>query len=138
MKKPLIIITLCVLSISIMQAQDYSREAGKVTQYEAKMTTFAGDPDAEAVILYEIGDYHFEGDYNTGQFMLYMKKSMKIKILKQAGLKYGDIEIPLYESGNNIERLDIERAITYNIDNGNITKTVLDTKTIYEEKMKNN
>jgi hypothetical protein len=131
-------ITLCFLCIPCIQAQNYTRESGKVTQYEADMTSYDKDPDAEAVILYETGKAYFQGDDASHQFLLHIDKSIKIKILKQAGLKYGEIEIPIYESENKIESLWIKEAITYNVDNGILVKTPLDIKTVYEEKMNKN
>jgi hypothetical protein len=139
MKKHFFIIILCLCGLSCIHAQDYySRTLDRITQHEADMTSYDKDPDAEAVILYEIGKAFFQGDDIKGQFMLHTNITTKIKILKQAGLKYGEFEIPLYESGNEMETVWIKEATTYNYDNGVLTKTPLDGKNVYQEKINNN
>jgi hypothetical protein len=67
-----------------------------------------------------------------------MNKRVKIKILKQSGLNYGNVEIPFYESNDDMEKIQIKSATTYNFDNGVLVKTPLDEKNIYEEIIDNN
>jgi hypothetical protein len=138
MKKQFIITAICFLCIPCIQAQNYTRELGKVTQYEMDMASYDQDPDAEAVILYEIGEAFFQGDDVSHQFLLHINKTIKIKILKQAGLKYGEIEIPIYESDDEREKLWIKEATTYNFEDGLLVKTPLEGKTVYEEKINKN
>lgn len=114
--------------------ENYSEEYGKVTQYEISMTEYAADPEAEAVVIYDIGTNYFQGDDNRG-FLLHMEKKTKIKVLKAAGTEYAKIEIPFYTDNRNGESvIDIEATI-YNLDNGKPTKSFLDPKKIFEEKI---
>jgi transglutaminase-like putative cysteine protease len=115
--------------------KNYSTEYGKITQYEMDMKQYQQDPDAEAVVLYDFGEYFFQGDDNTGRFMLYMTRKTKIKILKEAGISYATFEIPYYtgdQSWESIYRID---ATTYNMEGSNLTKTSLDQKSVYDEKV---
>lgn len=133
-------IILCILAAIapfISKAQEnYSEEYGKITQYEASMTEYAADPEAEAVVIYNIGTNYFQGDDTKG-FLLHMETRTKIKILKAAGTKYAQIEIPFYKDGRDVESvIDIE-ATVYNNENGKSTKTALDPKKIFEEKINN-
>lgn len=135
MKKQLAILLLFFSVINVWSQEKYTQESGKVTQHEISMTEFDQDKDAEAVILYDIGEYYFSTDDNYG-FVLTMKKRSKIKILKEAGIKYANFEIPYYTgSGQGWETVDQISAITYNSENGQLNKTVLDPKSIFEEKV---
>jgi hypothetical protein len=138
MKKKLVLIAIGFVSLIHTQAQNYSRDMGKITQYEADMVSYDKDPEAEAVVLYEIGMTYLQGNDITNSFELQMNKRVKIKILKQSGLDYGTVEIPYYESNDDMEKIQIKSAITYNFDNGILVKTPLDEKNIYEEKINSN
>lgn len=124
-------------TIIFCQAQEnYSEQYGKITQYEMSMNEYADDPEAEALVIYNLGNNYFQGEDGVG-FFLHMEVSKKIKILKQAGISYGNIEIPFYSSDMGPEEvLDIE-ATVYNMDNGSLVKSDLDKKKIFEEKIDN-
>lgn len=131
--KNLLFVLAMLMSIGSGYAQNqYSTEFGKMTQYEMSMTEYPEDKDAEAVVLYEIGDSYIQGDHDKG-LQLHMMKSMKIKILKSAGIKYADIEIPYYIEGDRDLVTDIE-AVTYNFVDGKLTTTKLEKRNIFEEK----
>lgn len=130
-----IIFTSLMLAMSVIaysQAK-YSEEFGKVTQNEMAMTSYESDKDAEAVVIYELGDYYFLGDDQRG-FLLNMTKRIKVKILKQAGIKYATFEIPYYTGDNDWEFVEDIQGTTYNLENGQLIKTELNTKNIFEEK----
>ncbi len=85
--------------------ENFSHDLGKVTQYEMSMTEYDKDKDAEALVIYDFGENYFRGDDNRG-FLLYMKRTMKIKILKQAGVEYANFEIPYYMEDRDWESID--------------------------------
>jgi len=138
MKSHLTIFLIALLSSSQVFSQaNYSEEWGKVTQYEMSMTEFEDDPEAEAVVIYEQGKNHFRVEPDAG-FMLYMEKRVKIKILKQEGIKYANIEIPYFvDDSRTRERVESISAITYNLENGQLTKTEFEKKNMFEEKVRN-
>lgn len=116
------------------QHEKYSREFGKVTQYEMVMKEYENDPDAEAVMLYNQGEYFYAGNYENGKLYLRMKKQVKIKILKQSGVQYANFEIPIYNGDSGWETVESVEGTTYNIDQG-FTQTKLETKNVFEEKV---
>lgn len=136
MKQPLLMFLALTMSlISFAQENNYSNKYGKITQYEASMTECPGDSLAEAIVVYSIGENYFRGVDDKG-FILYMEIRKKIKILKPAGIEYANIEIPYY-TGNSRENervYDIE-ATTYNLENGELKKTELNKKQIFDEKV---
>ncbi|MDR1883990.1 MAG: DUF3857 domain-containing protein [Prevotella sp.] len=138
MKKTIAVLLLSfIIAIYGYSQTNYTRDAGKVTQYEMSMTEYEQDKDAEALVIYDFGDYYYQGDHLRG-FLLHMKKRIKIKILKQAGVEYSNFEIPYYMESHDWESVEDINAITYNLENGRLKKTVLDRKNIYEEKINDN
>jgi len=137
MKKHIIILLTLAISISIHSQSNYTQEEDKITQYEMVMTEYENDKDAEAVVLYDLGEYYFQGDDRRG-FILNMKKRIKIKILKQAGIDNANFEIPYYIEGQDWEEIQDIRATTYNLDDGKLIKTELTNKNIFEEKINEN
>lgn len=137
MKKFILIFFITQMSIWGYSQENYIYDSGKVTQYEMSMTEYDKDKDAEALVLYNFGEYFFRGDDQRG-FLLVMKKRIKIKILKQAGVKYANFEIPYYWGSNDWEIVDNIQGTTFNQENGLLVKTELDPKNIFEEKVKDN
>lgn len=119
------------------QQEQYSREFGKVTQHEMTMKAYENDPDADAVMLYNQGEYRFTGDYNSGQFLLRMTRKVKIKILKQSGVQHANFEIPYYNGNSEWEVVESIEGTTYNLDHG-FEQIKLDPKNIFEEKVNDN
>ena len=136
MNKIILYILLAIIPLIGKAQENYSEEYGKITQYEASMTEYPVDPDAEAVVIYDIGTNYFYGD-NTQGFLLNMEKRTKVKILKAAGTDYAKIEIPFFKDGNNEESVTDIEAIIYNSENGKLSKTFLDPKKIFVEKINN-
>lgn len=133
MKRIIILLLLC-LSIYGYAQVNYSQEEGKVTNYEMTMESYENDKEAEALVIYELGDYRFITDDNRG-FLLKMTKRTKVKILKQAGIKYATFEIPYYTGDRDWESIESIKATTYNAEVGKLIKANLENKNIFEEKV---
>lgn len=138
MKKNTILSAFLFLSMmGFAQQEKYSRDFGRVTQYEMIMKEYENDPDADAVMLYNQGDYLYSGNYEQGRFLLRMTKQVKIKILRQPGVQYANFEIPIFNGDSGWESVESIEATTYNIDQG-FTQTKLEAKNIFEEKVNDN
>ncbi|SHF45547.1 DUF3857 domain-containing protein [Dysgonomonas macrotermitis] len=136
MKKFIILLLTTALLPNLYSQENYSEQYGKITQYEMSITEYPDDPDAEALVLYSLGNNYFRGVDGQG-FFLYMEVKRKIKILKQAGVIYANIEIPLYKKDSEIEYLQDVDATVYNMENGQLVKSKFDTKKIFDEKINN-
>lgn len=111
-------------------AQDHGFPFGQVTYRELEMRRYEKDTSANAVVLNEFGEtYIQDGDH----FNLIHEYHVKIKILKQEGVEDATVEIPLYKSSNGKEKLNTYKASSFNIENGSIKETKLDTKNVFEE-----
>lgn len=133
-----VILVLVVASLNVKSQENYIREPGRITQYEMSMKEYDRDKDAEAVVLYDLGEYYFEGDEINGRMLLNMKRRVKIKILKQSGIEHTNFEIPYYMEGFNWEEFEYIEGTTYNYENGKLSETPLTKDNIFEEKINNN
>lgn len=132
----LLLFILYAYSGRLYSQNKYTEQYGVVTQHEMTMTEYEDDKEAEALIIYDLGSNYFRSDDRRG-FLLNKERRFKIKILKQAGIDYANIEIPYYVDNNHSGYEEIEEieAYTYNFEDGKLSKTKFDTKKIYEEKI---
>ena len=133
-KDLLSLITICLCYCPVL-SQEYSREFGNVSRFEAQLESFDKDPEAEAVIFYDIGESYFY-DTEDGGYNIRFTRSKRIKIFEHSGVKYSEITIPYYVDGyGRTEVVQSISATSYNFDDGIPTLTKLDPSTIYEEKL---
>ena len=114
-----------------------SMKYGKPTMEELKMTTYAPDTAATAVVLYSKNNARY--DLLNNDFRLVYTYEIKIKVLKSEGASYADIIIPYYskERGGgtmkeNITQLD---ASAYNLEDGKIVRTKMKRDLVFEERL---
>jgi hypothetical protein len=126
-------VVLLFFSFLILRGQENSRKYGVVGSEELKLKEYEKDPEAEALVLYDVGCSYFirkESSYD-----LVFERTTRIKILDESGIDWSEIEIPFYREGNIRERVyDIE-ATTYNLKNGGVSKTNLDPAATFEEQL---
>jgi len=87
---------------NLITGQDYVKNFGKFNVDEVKMTSYHLDKDAEAVVLYDLGNAYFLRDDVSG-FEIVFERRTKIKILSKAGLDYANVVIPFYYDDEKIE-----------------------------------
>jgi hypothetical protein len=117
-----------LLFCSAAGAQERGFPFGQFTYQELNKTSYDKDTSAAAVVLNEFGEAFMSdgGDYN-----LVFKYHTRIKILKKAGLKYADIEIPLRKQEQRMERLVSVKAISFTMESGSMRQTELDHKSVF-------
>lgn len=131
MKKTVLFWIASVALLYSLQAQEVYKEFGKISPDEYKLTTHPLDPEAEAIVLYDIGESHF---YNADRrFEIVYERATRIKILSEAGLKWAEIRIPFYQEGDIYEKIHDLEAISYLFDEGRIIKKPLNTENTYTE-----
>lgn len=113
-------------------AQKYSLTWGSIGEPEFDLKTYDKDPEAEAVILYDIGDSYF--DITPEGLQIRFERTKRIKVLKSGGLSYADISIPYFKASNGkTEKVSGIKAITYNEENGQLVKSELSHSDIFDE-----
>lgn len=111
---------------------------GKISAEEISSTSYAIDTNAAAVVLADIGSSNIVGN-NKGWFSLEFKIYRRIHILKNAGFENATVEIQLYSDGEDEEKLDDLKAVTYNVENGKVVESKLNVKnSVFKEKLDKN
>lgn len=130
---PLLALLACLCTGA--SAQEYSFKYGKIASDELTMTSYAPEPDAEAVFIYDDTDIH----YVFGQsIQLECYRSVKIKVLKDEGVRWGDVAIDCYHRLMSKETVSRLSAAAYNLVDGKTVKTQLGKQNIFEETIDEN
>lgn len=139
MKYKLISVTLFCLITSWVFSQEKSNiKFGKVSAEDFKTKVYSIDSNANAVIIADIGSTEIVGN-TKGWFSLEYKHFKRVHILNKNGYDIADVEIPLFTSGNGEEELSKLKAITYNLENGKVQETKLETKSgVFKDKINKN
>lgn len=133
------VFTLLLLALTFADyGQQATRQIGDITLDELKSTSYPGDKDAEAALLYDYGIARFIKV--DGTFQILFHRHEIIKVYTPAGMDEGNISIPFLEdkpSGKS-EYVNLISAKTYNLENGQKVVTELDPNQVYIEKEKAN
>lgn len=131
-----IILVLCLFSTTIA-AQRKEIKFGKITAEDFTINSPVVDSNTNAVILADVGSSEIDGN-NKGWFSLIHKRIRRVKLLNKKGFDEATVVIPLYKSGGDEEKLDDLKAVTYNLEGGNVVQTKLDAKSVFKEKYDKN
>lgn len=129
MRKTIALITVLGLTLPVFAQRDKDIPAfGTVDKADLLLKECDFDKDAEAVVLFDAAEAYLDP---FGSIEL--QRHVRIKILKDKGLKAADIHIP-YHSYRNDENIKGLTAQTYNLDaGGNTIITKVEKKLIYEK-----
>lgn len=129
MQKTLFSLAALLLSVLFLHAQNDAKplkvKFGKLSEEEIKMTKYAKDPDAPAVILFDKG----ESDSKYG-----FTRHIRIKIFNKSAYEHANIQI-VYDKDNFIKGL---KGICYNVENGQVVETKLGKENIFDETITKN
>jgi hypothetical protein len=139
MRIKLVLILAFLASFTNISAQEKSKvKFGKISADDFKQSVYSIDSSASAVIIADIGSSDFVGN-NKGSFSLEFRKFMRAHILDKNGYDVANVEIPIYTNGNAEEELASLKAYTYNLENGKVVETKLDTKeSVFKDKISKN
>ena len=123
---PLFCLLLCILSAS---AQIYKKEIPELLE----LTSYPKDKDADAFYVYDKGGSIFRDGVDGLE--LVFARSFRMKILNDDGIDYAEVYIPLYYESYRAENVAKLKVIVYNLEDGEITKVVVDKKDLLEERI---
>lgn len=119
--------------MTTMSAFSQTNELGKVTLDELKETKHKKDTSAVASIIFQKGKSYFI--YSTSQgFMTVTDVEAKIKIYKKDGYDWANKTVAIYTPGQDNERIEFSKAISYNLVDGKIVKSKLQKEGEFKEK----
>ena len=134
MRNFLLLLLLVIVGAQSRAQNNLSREFEVISLSEFDYT-YAPDPEAEAIVLFDKGFSHFVTD-PTGGFNIEFTRTKRTKINSQAGSDLAEVSLPFYVDGyGKTERITSIEAYTYNLVNGLIEKKELDLNTVYEERL---
>lgn len=132
------IFLICVLAAILISADAFAqtievnKRFGKVSKEEVEMKEYPADTSASALVLYENTLVSIDFDASGG-FKLNTRKHQRIKILKEEGLDWGDVEMVYYYSNtlrDNITGIDV---VTYNLVDGKVVETKMPNKNVFRD-----
>ena len=126
---------LLLFSQNYLSAQEkLNIKFGKVSPEDFDLSKNKFDTSTAAVIIADIGNTSFEGN-NKGDFTLLFKHYERIKILNKNGFDAASESIMVFSDGYDEEKLSDLKAMTYNLENGKVTETKFDDKSIFTDKI---
>ena len=115
-------------------AQKSPAKFGNVSEKDFANKIYPIDSNASAVVIADIGSSEIVGN-SKSWFSLEFKYYRRVHILNKNGYDEANVEIPLYNDGDNEEKLDNVKAVTYNLVNGKVVETKLDKGGIFKDKL---
>jgi transglutaminase-like putative cysteine protease len=95
------------------------------------MKSYPRDTNAVAVVLQEFGEAYIDSDELNLRFVYHVK----MKILKPAGLKYGDVELFLHRQNGKEETINALQASSFNLENGKIVESKMNERTPFKREL---
>ena len=95
------------------------------------------DSGAGAIVIADIGKSTFEGN-NKGYFSLVYKYTRRLKIINKNAFDAATNKILLYSDGQNEEKLSDLKGFTYNLENGKVVTTKLESNSVFKDKLDKN
>ena len=134
MKKHLLLLAFCALN-AVAQTSEPNLKWGKPTDEELNRTEYPNDKDADAVELCRLVDVNYNWVNNS--FRVYYRVKCRLKVLKPEGKHVGDQSISIH-TGEGNHRYEIVaglKAATYNMENGKMVKTKMESSMVHEEQL---
>lgn len=110
---------------------------GKVSVEDLQKKVYPIDSNANAVILSDIGESRIEGN-SKGWFSVVFSRHRIVHILNKSGYSFADVAIPLYTDGQDEQKLQKVKGVTYNLENGKIVETKLEKSALFKDKQSKN
>lgn len=135
-------IILCLIAWSasfVLSAQDKPPvKFGNVSPKDFATTIYPIDSNAHAVVIADIGTTFMEGN-NKNSISVVTKRYRRVHILNKNAFDVASESISFYKNGDVEEELDKLKAVTYNLENGKVVETKLDTKSgVFKETINKN
>ncbi len=115
--------------VAALQAQSTIPDYGVISEEEKKLTECSFDKEADAVVIFDKATSDHDNEWK-----LITNRRIRIKILKQKGIEYGNVEIP-YTTRNDFEFISDVKASVYNVDNGTVKEQTIPQSSIFRKKV---
>ena len=126
------------MTVSAQATIEPNLKWGKPTQQELTMTEYAADEDADAVELFRDVNVYYA--FINGDFRVINNVKCRLKVLKPEGKHVADGEILIWRNSSN-DTHEVVRALkatAYNLENGKVVKTKMESSSVHEEELDTN
>ena len=126
------------MTVSAQATIEPNLKWGKPTQQELTMTEYAADKDADAVELFRDVNVYYA--FINGDFRVINNVKCRLKVLKPEGKHVADGEILIWRNSSN-DTHEVVRALkatAYNLENGKVVKTKMESSSVHEEELDTN
>ena len=123
-----------LLFVTFLNSTAQNFELGKVSIAELQQKVHPTDTSAVAAILFEKGRNTYEYSQENG-FVMITEVKTRIKIYKKEGYDWANKSIAYYAPGEDNERVEFSKAVSYNLVDGKIVKTKLQKEGEFKEKV---
>jgi transglutaminase-like putative cysteine protease len=133
-----LLLCLCLFSVHGFTQEKPPVKFGKVSPEDFKTTVYSIDSNANAVIIADVGSTEMLGN-SKGGVSLEFQNYRRVHILNKNGYDIGNVSIGIYTNNNAEEELVNLKAVTYNLENGKVVETKLETKSaVFKDKINKN
>jgi hypothetical protein len=133
----LLSIPILVYNICAVAQDNASAKLAKVTIGDFTVKSPVIDSGTNAAILVDKGDVSFEGN-EKGWFNYVFRRTTRILIRKNKSFDLSTVKLLLYNNNDDKEVVSNLTGVTYNIENGSLAETRLNSKDVFEEKYDQN
>jgi hypothetical protein len=113
-------------------------EFGSMTASEMDLEYYREKyPGEPAIVIGDVADCRFGYETKKG-FQFQLNREIRIMILNEAGLDYGDFSIPYYETTGGQEEIRRFRAHVYNLDGNRVNRTRVREREGFTQDRQNN
>ncbi|MFN2396428.1 MAG: DUF3857 domain-containing protein [Bacteroidales bacterium] len=113
-------------------------EFGSITASEMDLEYYREKyPGEPAVVIGDVADCRFGYATKKG-FQFNLNREIRIMVLNEAGLEYGNFSIPYYESDGGQEEISRFRAHVYNLDGNKVNRTRIREREGFTQDRQNN
>ena len=125
--------------LALLAQKSEKLKISKVAASDFSQKIYPVDSFAHAVVLFDIGETKFVGNY-SGDLSLTFHRKTRIHILNKNAYDLANVEVYLYyRSANEMERLEDVSGTTYNLENGEVVTSKLDRKkSIFSDQLDKN
>jgi hypothetical protein len=132
-----ILVLVCANLIAFMALAQKSKIKFGDVKKEDFVNVYEIDSSAEAVVLYDYGETHYEGN-NQAYFNVVYTYHKRTRLLNKNSFDEATISIPLYLGSTSEERIEKLEAVTYTLEDGQVKTTKLDKGSIFKDKVNKN
>lgn len=133
-----LLLTACLQRVAA-QLPTLNLKWGKPTDEELKMSEYAADKDADALVLCHQTEVNYV--FMNGGFKVFYRIKNRLKVLKPEGKRVADCRIAYYDNETDHlwkEAVNGLKATAYNLEDGKLVKTKMERSMTNEERIDKN